>query len=169
MTMINRRTLSLELTITLRLAAHADLPLLEWHGQYKHFRNLFQRTFREQQQGRRLMLLADFNRFPIGHVFINFRQSRAYLYSFRVMEMFRGQGIGTSLLEEAECLITERGLRRAVIAVAKDNTAAHRLYTRLGYRVYGEDPGQWRYTDHRGQVRHVQEPCWLLEKNLDTG
>lgn len=174
MTTLERPTaLSIQIPVKLRLAVADDVPKMEWYGQYRHFRSLFRRTFREQQAGRRLMLVADVKNFPIGHLFVQFHDddrdneaNRAYLYSFRVMEMFRGQGIGTLLLHEAEARILERGIRIATIAAAKDNPGARRLYERVGYRVYDEDSGTWSYVDHRGRVRHVYEPCWLLEKYL---
>ena len=168
-----RHSLAVQLNVVLRAATAADLPKLEWYGQFTHFRNLFRRTYREQQAGRRLMLLADLNHFPIGHVFIHFKPpnedvitGRAYLYSFRVMEMFRGHGIGTWLLQEAELVIRERGLQWTTIAVAKENLGAQRLYQRQGYTIYGEDSGRWNYVDHRGVTQHVHEPCWLMEKHL---
>jgi ribosomal protein S18 acetylase RimI-like enzyme len=161
--------------ITVRIATHADLSKLEWYRQYSHYRQLFRRTFRDQQAGRRLMLVAATGDFPIGMVFIQFQslehkvadgRSRAYLYSLPVMEMFRGKGVGTRLIQEAESLIQDRGFQWATIAVAKDNHNARRLYERLGYGIFKDDPGQWSFLDHRGQVRHVSEPCWLLQKNL---
>ena len=165
----------IDMAVCLRTATADDLSKLEWFGQYRHFRNLFRRTFREQQAGHRLMLLATVNNFPIGHIFIQYktrrahaRAPRAYFYSFRVMEMFRHQGIGTRLLQEAESIVKDKGLHWATIAAAKDNAAARRLYERQGYRVYGEDSGEWRYIDHRGQTREVKEPCWLLEKKLTS-
>ncbi len=171
MTILDRHNLSLNISVSLRTAVEDDLSKLEWFGQYRHFRNLFRRTFREQKAGRRLMLLADLNNFPIGHIFIHFKTNepitpRAYLYSFRVMEMFRGQGIGTWLIQEAEAITVEHQLNLVSIAVAKDNEGAFRLYQRLGYATIGEDDGRWSYLDHRGKIRHVHEPCWLLEKNL---
>ena len=172
MTTIERQSLTLQLPVTLRLAVADDLPKLEWYGEYRHFRNMFRRTFREQQIGRRAMLVADLNDFPIGHIFIQLRSSntrrpRAYFYSFRVMEMFRRQGIGTWLLNSAEMIAVDHGLRRAAIAAAKENDDARRLYERLGYQVYGDDAGKWSYVDHRGRTCHVDEPCWLLEKVLN--
>jgi len=173
MAILEQRSLQLEMPIILRAATAEDLPKLEWYGQYKHFRNLFRRTFREQEAGRRMMLLADSNNFPVGHVFIQFKdpdepddEGRAYLYSFRVMEMFRGHGIGTWLLQESENIALDRGLEWMTIAVAKDNDGARRLYERLGYHIYAEDSGRWSYLDHKGIVRHVNEPCWMLQKNL---
>jgi ribosomal protein S18 acetylase RimI-like enzyme len=157
----------LHVPVVLRLAEQSDLPKLEWYGQYTHFRTLFRRTFREQQHGKRLMIVADCNDFPIGQVFVQLTPGeRAYLYALRVMEMFRGQGIGTALIAEAERLATGRSIYRATIAAAKDNPRARELYERQGYRVYADDPGYWSYVDHKGVNQFVHEPCWLLEKRL---
>lgn len=175
MTALEPTAMSVQLPVIFRFAKKADLPKLEWYGQYSHFRNLFLRAFREQLRGRRLMLLADCNGFPIGHVFVSLRSTnlaiadgerRAYLYSLRVMEMFRGHGIGTRLILEAEAILHARGIVWTTIAVAKENLSARRLYERLGYGIFAEDTGQWSYTDHRGRTRFVDEPCWILEKRL---
>src|SRR5690606_22815289 len=91
---------------------------------------------------------------------------RAYLYSFRVMDMFRGHGIGTRLINTAERMIIARGFTMMTIADAKDNQGALRLYERLNYRKIAEDPGRWTYTDHLGVIQQMNEPCWVLEKNL---
>lgn len=169
-------TFELKQIVVLRLARSSDLPKLEWFGQYTHYRRLFQTTYEDQQQRRRLMLLAVVNDFPIGQVFIHLgdalcrpQQSsygRGYLYALRVLEPFRGQGIGTRLIQCAEEQILASGLRWAVIAAAKDNPGARRLYERLGYVVYSEDAGHWDYTDNEGRVQHVHEPAWLLQKRL---
>ncbi len=178
MTALDNISLTIELPIHLRLAEKADIPRLEWYGQYRHFRQLFRRAYREQLQGRRVMLIADCNAFPIGHIFVQLHssnpriadgQARAYFYSFRVMEMFQGQGIGTWLILEAEHMLRERGFHWVTIAVAKDNPGALRLYERLNYRKFADDPGRWSYTDHQGRVRKVEEPCWILEKKLEIG
>jgi GNAT superfamily N-acetyltransferase len=175
MTVLERPALTVELPIVLRLATAADLSKLEWYGQYTHFRALFHRTFREQQQGRRLMLIADCNDFPIGQLFVQLHtgdysrhhgQKRAYFYSLRVMDMFQGHGIGSSLLEKAESMVAGKGYSWVTIAAAKDNPSARRLYERRGYHIVNEDPGNWSYLDHEGKTRHVHEPCWILEKRL---
>lgn len=175
MTVIEQADMVVSIPVNFRTAVQSDLPKLEWYGQYSHYRNLFRRAFREQQVGKRLMLIADSNDFPIGHVFIQFISAersttqvdrRAYLYSLRVMEMFRGYGIGTRLIQEAENAIHDREFEWAAIAVAKDNLGARRLYERVGYRIFAEDAGRWSYTDHEGHTRQVQEPCWLLQKRI---
>jgi len=167
--------MTVEIPVTLRMAVRADLAKLEWYGQYTHYRQLFRRAFRDQQAGRRFILVATTNDFPVGMVIIQLQSNerkvadgvtRAYLYSLRVMEMFRGHGIGTRLILEAEAILRERGITWTTIAVAKDNPHARRLYERLGYSIFAEDTGQWSYIDHKGESRVVNEPCWILEKQI---
>ncbi len=175
MTATERHTMSLQLEVVFRVAERDDLPKLEWYGQYLHFRRLFQRTFEEQIAGRRLMLLADVNGWPIGQLFVQLEsydnlfmdmRKRAYFYSLRVMEVFQHKGIGTALIREAESILNERRYDSVSIAAAKDNPGARRLYERLGFRVFAEDTGRWHYIDHEGRTRYVTEPCWILEKQL---
>jgi len=176
MTALNRPSVTVEMTVALRLATYSDLPKLEWYGQYTHFRALFRRTYQDQLQHQRLILVAECNNFPIGQLFIQLNHSeqrvsdgrkRAYFYSLRVMDMFQGQGIGTSLIHEAEVLTGDHGFSWATIAAAKDNIRARRLYERLGYHVFGEDEGKWNYLDHENRMRYVHEPCWVLEKRIE--
>jgi ribosomal protein S18 acetylase RimI-like enzyme len=174
-TEFERGTLKLQLDVVFRPARRDDLPKLEWYGEYTHFRRVFAKAYEDQGQGKRLMLLACANHWPIGQVFIQlvntddifaFGNKRAYLYSLRVMDAFRGQGLGTALMTEAERVLHDRNYTTASIAAAKDNPGARRLYERLGFEVVAEDAGHWNYVDHEGRTRHVVEPCWLLEKQL---
>lgn len=170
----HRRVMALQMQAVFRFADHRDLPKLEWHGEYTHFRRVFQNAYEDQQAGRRLLLLADVNNYPIGQIFIQLDSfddfgrggKRSYLYSLRVMDAFQRKGIGTALVREAERILTERGFTAVSIAAAKDNPGARRLYERLGYQVITEDAGRWHYTDHEGRTRQVIEPCWILEKSL---
>lgn len=165
----------LTLKCSIRAALASDLPKLEWGGQYTHFRDIFRRTFEEQQHRRRLMLVADVGGYPVGQVFLQFSsgdlsfadgRDRAYLYSLRVMEPFQRRGLGTRLIGAAEELLRERGFHWTTIAAARDNAAAQRLYQRLGYRIFTEDPGRWDYVDHEGKLRTVVEPCYVMEKRI---
>lgn len=175
MTAIENTSMIVPISLTIRIARREDIPKLEWYGQYAHYRHLFRRAYREQMLGRRLILIADSNNFPIGHIFIQFMNDnnppdevkRAYLYSLRVMETFRGYGIGTRLIQEAEGVIQDHGFAYSTIAVAKKNVRARQLYERLGYTIYAEDPGYWSYFDHLGHTRQVHEPCWLLRKSVE--
>jgi ribosomal protein S18 acetylase RimI-like enzyme len=58
------------------------------------------------------------------------------------------------------------GYNRAVISVAKENDGALRLYESEGYRIFGEDQGNWSYFDHEGVLQHIHEPAYVLEKQL---
>lgn len=167
--------MTVQLPITLRQMHRDDLPKLEWYGEFKHFRNLFRRSFREQALGNRYLLVADCRGFPVGRLFVQLHSrhggiadghTRGYLYSFHVMEMFRGCGIGTRMIQAAEHILITRQFKKVSIAVAKENEGALRLYQRQGYRIYADDAGHWRYVDHRGVIQDVHEPCWLLEKML---
>jgi len=171
MTTLEQSVFSVSLPVCIRVATSEDIPRLEWYGQYAHYRNLFRRAYRDQQLGTRLILVADCNGFPIAHIFILFMDDeqgnkQAYFYSLRVMEMFRSQGIGRNLIMEAEARVLARGYSYATIAAAKTNHAARHLYEHLGYEIFMEDRGEWSYTDHLGKVRHVKEPCWLLQKTI---
>ncbi len=178
--MLDESPIDRNITIRFRIATHDDLPLLEWYGQYTHFRRVFEKTYEDQAAGTRLMILADLNGFPIGQVFLLLKTSprlakrrrrsasalAGYLYSLRVIDHLQGMGIGTQLIQVAENVLIKRGYRWVLISVAKSNTGALRLYQRLNYRIYMEDEGRWRYVDHNGETVHVHEPCWMLEKQL---
>jgi GNAT superfamily N-acetyltransferase len=175
MTAIERHAITLNMRCEFRLAREEDLPKLEWYGEYLHFRRVFRRAYDDQLAGRRLMLLADVNGWPVGQVFIQLEsyndfgspgELRGYLYSLRVMDAFQRQGIGTALIQEAESLLIERNYHTISIAAAKENPGARRLYERLGFHVFTEDAGRWHYVDHEGKTRQVVEPCWVLEKDL---
>lgn len=55
----------------------------------------------------------------------------AYLCAFRVEKAFRGQGLGSRLMEHALAELKTRGFRRATIGV--DDARNERLYRRLGF------------------------------------
>lgn len=159
----------------IRAVTAADLAALEWEGEFAHFRKLFADTFADMQKGRRLMLVAERQRYLLGQVFIQFRsqaamladgRSRGYLYAFRVRPSYQNMGIGTALLDAAENVLLKYGYEYGVLAVAKDNPGALRLYERNGYIVIGEDAGEWSYIDQFGRSQQVSEPCWVLEKRL---
>src|SRR5258708_29411484 len=114
MTAIERHGLSLQLDIVFRAAEQSDLPKLEWYGQYTHFRRVFQRAYEDQLAGRRLMLLADVNGWPIGQVFMHLESlddmlattgQRRYLYSLRVIDALPRHGLGTALPHETESIL----------------------------------------------------------------
>ncbi len=169
------KSFTLRLPVTIRPAVREDVAKLEWYGAYTNIRNLIRKAFSEQLQGRRLMLVADLNGFPVGQVYIQFiagnaaiadGYSRAYLYAFRVIDHMRRCGIGSKLLEVAESELLARRFQIVMLQVAKHNEEALRLYQRHQYKVMGEDAGIWSYIDHRGVSQNVNEPVWVMQKQL---
>ncbi len=79
---------------------------------------------------------------PVGYIsvilakFSKFR-GNAYIAVVSVKKDYRGQGIGTKLLAQAEALARERRIRRLELEVFAKNSQAINLYKRLGYEVEG--------------------------------
>jgi len=166
---------SVTVPIIIRSARESDLPKLEWGGTFRKYRQIFRQAYNDQLRNRRLMIVADINNYPVGQIFVQFSPgnlayadgaNRSYLYALRVMPHLRGHGLGTRLIEAAEQTAIERSYLYMTIAVAKENNGALKLYQRLGYEIFTEDPGKWQYTDPDGIVHYVEEPCWALEKKL---
>jgi ribosomal protein S18 acetylase RimI-like enzyme len=154
----------------------ADLPALEWDGEYTHFRRVYADAYKRMQAGYAVLWVAEL---PvegiIGQVFIQLNcerpeladgQERAYLYSFRVRKSFQGQGIGSRIMDIVENDLRRRGYTYVTLNVARDNPRAQQLYVRRGYYVVAPEPGIWSYPDHNGVWRQVHEPAWRMEKLL---
>lgn len=170
-------------SVQIRPLNEQDLPALEWEGIYRSHRTVFRRTFEEMQQGQKVMLVALALSVAegvrgeeiVGQIFVQLESSearfangrtRGYLYSLRVRPAWQRQGIGTQLIGAGEAELHTRGFTTAVISAGKENPGALRLYQRLGYRVFADDPGVWYFTDVNGSQQCLQEPCWVLEKSL---
>jgi len=166
-------------TFTIRPAREADLPALEWGGEYAHFRRVFRVTFEEMKQGNRLMLVAEAEGQIVGQVFLQLHgsplnplkngQRRGYLYALRVRGPWQRQGLGRQLIHAAEMELLRRKIYLARIAVAKTNVGARRLYERLNYQIISEDAGIWHYQNAEGEHIRVEEPSFILEKSLKEG
>lgn len=63
-----------------------------------------------------------------------------YLDDLSVTKQYRNQGIGTTLIRNAEKYAKDIRIHEICFHVEKSNTAAFRLYQRLGYEIY-EDQG----------------------------
>ncbi|GAB1420388.1 hypothetical protein MASR2M15_04850 [Anaerolineales bacterium] len=165
----------LEVSVHIRKAKEEDIRKLEWHGEYTKYRLLFERSYQEMLAGKRILLIAEMNHYPIGRLFIQLKsafpriadgRSSAYLYSFQVMDIFQNMGIGSQLLFTAESLLCSRKFRQVTLAVAKDNEKATNFYLKHHYHHFAEDPGKWEYIDHEGLKQLIEEPSWLLRKQL---
>lgn len=163
-------------SVVIRPLTRDDLPALEWEGEYQHFRRVFADAYEHYCKGLSCLWVADLpGRGIIGQVFIQLTcdrpelangSSRAYLYSFRVRPAYRGFGLGTKIMQVVEDDLRQRQFSFITLNVARENNQAMRLYLRRGYRVVAPEKGAWSYLDDRGEVRHVEEPAWRMEKKL---
>ena len=160
--------------VRIRPLVRADLPALEWEGEYIHFRRLYADVYRRVESGDGLMWVADLPGVGIiGQLFVSLSSNRpelsdglrrAYIYGFRVRPRYRGFGIGTDMMVVVEADLFKRGYYWVTLNVAQDNPGALRLYERLGYQVIGYEPGEWSYIDHMGIRQEVKEPAWRMQK-----
>jgi ribosomal protein S18 acetylase RimI-like enzyme len=167
---------TLQKYVNIRPIVRADLPALEWDGEFIHFRRLYSDVFRRVESGDGLMWVADFvGTGIIGQVFVSLSSNRpelsdgnrrAYVYGFRIRPQYRRKGIGTQMMKVVESDLAQRGYYWVTLNVAQDNPGALHLYEKLGYHVTGFEPGEWTYVDHMGKRQEVKEPAWRMQKAL---
>jgi ribosomal protein S18 acetylase RimI-like enzyme len=66
-----------------------------------------------------------------------------YLAGVAVDEEFRGQGVGSLILDQGINMARQRGCERVVLDVALDNLGAKRLYERNGFKVFNKRSYPW--------------------------
>jgi ribosomal protein S18 acetylase RimI-like enzyme len=162
--------------LNLRKAIEEDLINLEWEGEYRHFRKLYQEIYESSKRGDAILWVVELNGSGIiGQVFIQLKSARkeladgitrAYLYSFRIHPNHRNQGIGSYVLQYVETDLFSRGFLTVCLNVGRDNNDARRLYHRKGYKIVGIEAGEWSYLDENGLRKYVHEPAWRMEKLL---
>ncbi len=162
--------------ISIRHLTAADLPALEWGGEYTHFRHVYAEAYQRMLKGLSILWGAELpGQGLVGQVFIQLDCDRpeladgfyrAYLYSFRVQPQYRGVGLGSLMMKVVEEDLCQRGFHSLTLNVAKDNLRAQKLYARHGYQIVAHEPGVWHYLDHQNNWRYVKEEAWRMEKNL---
>lgn len=128
------------ITATIRPCTEADLPALEWMGLYAPHRRIIRDTFKAQQRGDALMLLAVARGFPVAQVWIDFsaRGRTAVLWAVRTFFPLQRAGIGARMMRAAEEVARRRGFAQAELEVEKGEEEAIAFYRRLGWRTAGE-------------------------------
>jgi ribosomal protein S18 acetylase RimI-like enzyme len=163
--------------VVVRPIEAAEVPDLEWDGEFVHFRRVYADAYARVQRGLTAIWVARWAGFPgvLGQAFIQLNsdrreladgENRAYLYSFRIRPQFRSAGLGTRFMQVIMEDLHQRGYRRLTLNVAKTNIRAQALYHRLGFLTTAHEPGIWSYQDHEGNWQHVEEPAWRMEKSL---
>ena len=87
-----------------------------------------------------------------------------YLDDLSVTESYRGLGIGSALINEAEVYAQEIGIHHILIHIEKYNTEAFRLYEKLGYKVFRDDGN--RYMMKKDEI-HIAEERITAEEYID--
>jgi ribosomal protein S18 acetylase RimI-like enzyme len=157
--------------VVIRCLQEQDNHLLEWHGG-EDLRTFYAWQWESHCGGEREVLVADFNGFPIGQVAVQWTGKIHHphipdIQSLRVMETFRGQGVGSRLIEVCESEALRRGFSIIGLAVGLENPNARRLYERLGYSSLGEPyTDHWHYVNARHELIHVEEHVIDLVKEL---
>ena len=127
--------------------------------------------FEESLDGYREILVAELDGYPVGTVSTGGhgfqRPGSLRLFALDVGEAFRGQGVGTALVNAVEAAAADRTLAEVNLEVAIGNEDAFRLYQRLGYKRLGK-PVLYRWEQHLDDVgsRLVEEPSWVMIKSL---
>lgn len=175
-TLLNQPAVTWSDPVIIRPITAADLPALEWNGEYARFRKIYADAYDRFLRGLTLIYVADLPGVGvIGQVFVQLicdrleladGVDRAYLYSFRILPAYRGRGLGTLMMNRVEEELTRRNFSWVTLNVAKDNPGAQRLYQRRGYQVVAHEPGRWFYPDENGVWQVVDEPAWRMEKQL---
>jgi len=165
-------------SVRYRQLGKADLPALEWGGQYKHFRRLYADIFKAMCQGKSLMWVAELKTVGvIGQLFVQLSGgrkelvdgiTRSYIFSFRIKNAYRQLGLGSNFLKVVEAELVKRRYIWVTLNVGRNNPSARRFYERHRYRVVAAEPGRWSYLDDQGKRRHVHEPSWRMQKRLKS-
>lgn len=162
--------------VEVRTVRPDELPELEWDGEFRHFRQLYQEVYHSTLAGRAVMWVAVLRSHGvIGQVFVQLDSvrreladglERAYVYGFRVKPAYRNLGVGGRMLQVVEDDLKQRHFRFVTLNVGRENPDAQRFYKRWGYQVVAAEPGRWSYMDDQNQRREVVEPAWRMQKAL---
>ena len=80
-----------------------------------------------------LFLVAEDNRQIIGTVIGGYDGRRGLIYHLAITASFRGQGIGSRLMEELESRLRSKGCLRCYLLVTADNPEGMQYYEKHGW------------------------------------
>lgn len=92
-----------------------------------------------------LFLVATSDEKIIGSVIGGFDGRRGLIYHLAVGHGYRGQGIGSTLMDEVENRLRLKGCIKSYLLVTRENESAMRFYEKRGWQhmesvlVYGKD------------------------------
>lgn len=93
-------------------------------------------------------LVAEFDGVIVGAVWTRIMDDYGHIddatpsFAISLYKDFRGQGIGTALMEEMLALLRESGYKKASLSVQKENYA-YRLYLKVGFTIVDENEEEY--------------------------
>jgi GNAT superfamily N-acetyltransferase len=173
MRVISRESDELEI----RRGSDADLDALV--AVFRDERSFFGDCLVKQQAGGGVLLVAWFDGWPVGDVFLDRGPAEEpeirrwlpgvpRLNHLEVLGPLQRRGIGTALLRAGEATARRLGHRRVALGVGVDNPDARRLYQRLGYADWGHGSivGTYQDRDRDGRPVTITETIDMLVKGL---
>lgn len=136
--------------------------------------------FQQQKNGKAVYLGAFINNYAIGYVLLSLdnkedvmlytnQKKCADMIDLLIIEPLRNCGIGSRLALACEEYCREFAIPYLGLDVnPTDNSAAKRLYERLGYHEVGEKhlDGVYEYTDEHGNKRRYEDWCIDMIKRI---
>ena len=127
--------------LTVRKLSPEELPLLFRLHEYKNHADMLRRNAELLRGGKADFFVLFNGSEPIGELRAAYeadderavRGTRAYLYAFRVLERYRGRGLGTSLMTHVLAALKAAGYTEFTVGVEDENDGAKRLYERFGF------------------------------------
>ena len=131
-------------TVVVRQMQEHDIEkLFATFTRWQKPREKFQRYFVEQQQDKRIILVALYDEDIVGYTTLVWqsgyepfqRQAIPEIVDLNVITAHQGQGIGTRLIRAAEQIVVQHSRPTIGISVEQMGThlAANKLYPKLGY------------------------------------
>ena len=88
----------------------------------------------------------------VGYLGVMYVIEELHVNTIGTLPGHEGQGIATSLMEEAWGVAKERGIQRATLEVAVSNTRAQELYFRFGFAPVGVRKSYYERTNEEALV-----------------
>jgi ribosomal-protein-alanine N-acetyltransferase len=88
----------------------------------------------------------------VGYLGVMYVIEELHVNTIGTLPGHEGQGIATSLMEEAWGVAKERGIQRATLEVAVSNTRAQELYFRFGFAPVGVRKSYYERTNEDALV-----------------
>lgn len=167
------------ITVEIKPLAEEEIAVLEEHLPDQATPTTYRDHFEQQRRGEIVYLIAWQDRFPIGHVLLQWAgvdngpaasrlEKCPYLGDLFVAEDYRSSSVGSQLLAAAEQRAKDQGYQRVGFYVRRDHHRTRSLYEHRGYRDagFGTYHAEGQYFDKGHQEHTWQADVIYLVKLL---